>query len=75
MKILGTTEGAFLLGISVSRLRVLLKENRVKDTGKVGRYWGIPLFNGIPKVQIPDPILLQSIFTNVSNLGAIHPIT
>ena len=24
--------------------------------------------------QIPDPILLQSIFTNVSNLGAIHPI-
>ena len=25
--------------------------------------------------QIPDPILLQSIFTNVSNLGAIHPIT
>ncbi|MGK7895542.1 MAG: transposase [Xenococcus sp. (in: cyanobacteria)] len=25
--------------------------------------------------QIPNPILLQSIFTNVSNLGAIHPIT
>ena len=24
--------------------------------------------------QIPDPILLQSIFTNVSNLGAIHHI-
>lgn len=24
--------------------------------------------------RIPDPILLQSIFTNVSNLGAIHPI-
>lgn len=24
--------------------------------------------------EIPDPILLQSIFTHVSNLGAIHPI-
>ncbi len=51
MKIVGTTEGAFLLGISVSRLRVLLKENRVKDARKVGRFWAIPLFNGIPKVE------------------------
>ena len=25
--------------------------------------------------QIPDPILLSSIFNNVSNLGAIHPIS
>jgi len=25
--------------------------------------------------QIADPILLASIFTNVSNLGAIHPIS
>ena len=25
--------------------------------------------------QIPDPILLSSIFSNVANLGAIHPIS
>ena len=50
MKIVGTTEAAFLLGISVSRLRVLLKENRVRDAKKVGRVWVIPLFNRMPKV-------------------------
>ncbi len=51
MKIVGTTEAAFLLGISVSRLRVLLKENRVRDAKKVGRVWVIPLYKGVPKVQ------------------------
>ncbi len=51
MKIVGTTEAAFLLGISVSRLRVLLKENRVKDAKKVGQVWVIPLFKGVPKVK------------------------
>ena len=50
MKIVGTTEAAFLLGISVSRLRVLLKENRVRDARKVGRIWVIPLSNGMPKI-------------------------
>ncbi|MGK7892547.1 MAG: DNA-binding protein [Xenococcus sp. (in: cyanobacteria)] len=54
MKIVGTTEAAFLLGISVSRLRILLKENRVKDAKKVGRVWVIPLFKGVPKVQDCD---------------------
>ena len=51
MKIVGTIEAAFLLGISVSRLRVLLKENRVRDARKVGRVWVIPLFKGMPKVK------------------------
>ena len=51
MKIVGTTEAAFLLGISVSRLKVLLKENRVRDAKKVGRVWVIPLFKGVPQVK------------------------
>lgn len=43
MKIVGTTEAAFLLGISVSRLRVLLQENRIIKARKIGRVWAIPL--------------------------------
>ncbi|MGK7894378.1 MAG: DNA-binding protein [Xenococcus sp. (in: cyanobacteria)] len=54
MKVVGTTEAAFLLGISVSRLRVLLKENRVRDAKKVGRVWVIPLFKGMPQVTDCD---------------------
>ena len=51
MKIVGTTEAAFLLNISVSRVKVLLQQNRIKSAIKKGRVWRIPLFNGIPKVE------------------------
>lgn len=50
-KIVGTTEAAFLLNISVSRVRVLLQQNRIKGATKVGRVWKIPLYNGMPKVE------------------------
>ena len=50
-QIVGTTEAAFLLNISVSRVKVLLQQNRIKGATKKGRVWKIPLFKGIPKVQ------------------------
>ena len=40
-----------LLNISVSRVKVLLQQNRIKGATKKGRVWRIPLFKGIPKVQ------------------------
>ncbi|NEO34881.1 MAG: helix-turn-helix domain-containing protein [Moorea sp. SIOASIH] len=50
-KIVGTTQAAFLLGICVQRVRQLLKNGRIKGAQKVGRFWQIPLFNGLPKVS------------------------
>ena len=49
--IVGTTEAAFLLNISVSRVKVLLKQKRIKGAKKEGRVWRIPLIKGIPKVK------------------------
>ncbi|MDJ0744785.1 MAG: hypothetical protein QNJ32_15675 [Xenococcaceae cyanobacterium MO_167.B27] len=50
-KIVGTTEAAFLLNISVSRVKVLLQQNRIKGAIKEGRVWKIPLFKGMPQVE------------------------
>ena len=41
-KIVGTTEAAFLLNISVSRVKVLLQQERIKGATKEGRVWKIP---------------------------------
>jgi hypothetical protein len=49
-KVVGTTEAAFLLNISVSRVKVLLQENRIKGATKEGRVWKIPLYKGMPQV-------------------------
>ena len=49
-QIVGVTEAAFLLNISPSRVRVLLRENRVKGATKECGVWKIPLFKGMPKV-------------------------
>lgn len=49
--IVGTTEAARLLSICTQRVRCLLKEGRIVGAEKVGRFWQIPLFNGIPKVN------------------------
>lgn len=46
----GTTEAASRLGISSARLRVLLKQGRIKGAKKEGRTWQIPLFNQMPVV-------------------------
>jgi len=47
---IGTTEAARLLKICVQRVRQLLKEDRIVGAEKVGRFWHIPLFKGIPKI-------------------------
>lgn len=47
----GTTGAAFLLNISVSRVKVLLQQNRIKGATKSGRVWKIPLIKGIPQIQ------------------------
>ncbi|MDJ0508160.1 MAG: hypothetical protein QNJ64_02725 [Crocosphaera sp.] len=46
----GTTEAAKRLGISASRLRVLLQEGRVEGAYKAGKMWLIPLYNGVPVI-------------------------
>ncbi|MGK7941823.1 MAG: hypothetical protein AB4062_17065 [Crocosphaera sp.] len=46
----GTTEAAKRLGISSSRLRVLLQEGRVEGAYKAGKIWMIPLYNDAPVI-------------------------
>lgn len=45
-----TTQAAYLLGICPQRVRQLLKEGRIQGAEKVGRFWRIPLYNGMPKI-------------------------
>lgn len=47
----GTVGAAFLLNISVSRVKVLLQQERIKGAKKEGRVWKIPLIKGMPQVQ------------------------
>lgn len=53
-KIVGTTEAAFLLGLCSSRVRQLLAAGRIKGARKVGRFWQIPLYKGMPRVAIAN---------------------
>ncbi|NEP87792.1 MAG: DNA-binding protein [Okeania sp. SIO2C2] len=47
----GTTEAAFLLNISTARLRLLLRQGRLKGAKKVKRFWIIPLNSrGMPEI-------------------------
>ncbi|NES05784.1 MAG: hypothetical protein F6K22_25015, partial [Okeania sp. SIO2F4] len=47
----GTTEAAFLLNISTARLRLLLRQGRLKGAEKVKRFWVIPLNSrGMPEI-------------------------
>ena len=50
----GTTEAAFLLGICCQRVRQLLQAGRIMGAVKVGRFWRIPLFKGMPRVKAMD---------------------
>jgi hypothetical protein len=50
METIGTTQAAFLLGISSARVRILLAQGRIKKAKKIGRVWVIPVFKGIPKI-------------------------
>jgi hypothetical protein len=45
-----STQAASLLGICPQRVRQLLKAGRIVGAKKVGRFWEIPLFGGIPVV-------------------------
>lgn len=47
----GTVEAARLLKLCVQRVRCLLKEGRIVGAKKEGRFWQIPLFNGMPKIE------------------------
>ena len=47
---LHTTQAASLLEISSRRLRQLLQQGRVKGAYKTGKYWLIPLYNGMPQI-------------------------
>ena len=47
---IGTTEASRLLKICVQRVRELIYEGRIIGAEKVGRFWKIPLFNGMPKI-------------------------
>ncbi len=53
-KTVSTTEAAALLGICCQRVRQLLKDGRIKGAEKVGRFWEIPLYKGIPKIVSGD---------------------
>ncbi|MGL5873935.1 MAG: helix-turn-helix domain-containing protein [Xenococcaceae cyanobacterium] len=46
-----TIQAALLLGVSTSRVRLLLKQGRIKGAYKLGRFWVIPLYNGMPLVS------------------------
>ncbi|MEM7594588.1 MAG: helix-turn-helix domain-containing protein [Cyanobacteria bacterium P01_A01_bin.83] len=45
-----TTQAASLLGISPRRLRKLLQDKRVKGAYKSGKFWLIPLYEGLPVI-------------------------
>ncbi|NER26368.1 MAG: helix-turn-helix domain-containing protein [Symploca sp. SIO1C4] len=49
--LIGTAEAAELLGISTARVRLLLKQGRIEGAYKIGRFWVIPLFDGMPVIS------------------------
>lgn len=50
MKIIGTSEAAYLLGISCQRVRKLLSQGRIQGAYKPDRFWRIPVYGQLPKV-------------------------
>ena len=46
-----TTQAASLLGISSRRLRQLLQQKRVEGAYKSGKFWLIPLHDGMPAIE------------------------
>ena len=50
MKIIGTRQAAYLLGICCQRVRVLLSQGRIKGAYKHNGFWQIPLYGKMPVV-------------------------
>ncbi|NEO99819.1 MAG: helix-turn-helix domain-containing protein [Symploca sp. SIO2E9] len=46
-----TTQAAHLMGVSVRRIRQLLSGGRIRGAFKAGKFWMIPLVDGMPKVK------------------------
>ena len=46
-----TRQAADILGVSIARVRLLLKQNRIEGAFKVGKFWVIPLFDHRPLVR------------------------
>ncbi len=49
--LVNTTQAASLLGVSPTRVRMLLKQGRVIGAYKLGKFWVIPLTDGMPIVS------------------------
>jgi hypothetical protein len=48
--VVDTIQAASLLGVSPTRIRMLLKQGRVIGAYKLGRFWVIPLTKGMPVI-------------------------
>jgi excisionase family DNA binding protein len=49
--LIDTIQAAKLLGVSTSRVRLLLAQGRIRGAYKLGRFWLIPLTDGMPVVS------------------------
>lgn len=50
-EIVGTTQAARLLKICTQRVRQLLYEGRIIGAKKIGQFWNIPTFSGMPTIK------------------------
>ncbi|NEO30594.1 MAG: helix-turn-helix domain-containing protein [Symploca sp. SIO3C6] len=46
-----STQAANLMGVSPRRIRQLLSEGRIEGALKIGKFWIIPLVEGMPQVR------------------------
>ncbi|NEP00385.1 MAG: helix-turn-helix domain-containing protein [Symploca sp. SIO2E9] len=46
-----STQAAHLMGISPRRIRQLLSQGRIQGALKIGKFWIIPLVEGMPQVR------------------------
>ncbi|MGL5807685.1 MAG: helix-turn-helix domain-containing protein, partial [Xenococcaceae cyanobacterium] len=49
--LVNTTQAASILGVSTTRVRILLNQGRIVGAYKLGKFWIIPLTDGMPIVR------------------------
>ncbi len=49
--LVNTTQAASILGVSTTRVRILLNQGRIVGAYKIGKFWIIPLTDGMPIVR------------------------